>query len=116
MQNINLNEKDIYEAEIISEDVIDTRNINYQLGKTEILSMISDLIKIKEYPVLLDIPNLAGYLGVTEANARLLMSDPYFPIIKQGNRKFAIRSKIQDFLEEFQGQQMLYVNRGSKRK
>lgn len=39
------------------------------------------------------------------------MEDPYFPVIKQGNRKYAIKSMINDFLQEFRGQQMLFVNR-----
>ncbi len=112
MRNLNYEDQDVYEGEIIYDDVIDTENINYKLGKNEVLTLLSELIKVKEYPELLDIPNLSDYLGVTEYNARLLMEDPYFPVIKQGNRKYAIKSMINDFLQEFRGQQMLFVNRG----
>lgn len=49
MRNLNYEDQEVYEGEIIYDDVIDTENINYKLGRNEVLTLLSELIKVKEY-------------------------------------------------------------------
>lgn len=80
-----------------------------------LLNKLVEISKISAYPMLLSVADLSSYLGLSTSASRELMADPNFPIVKHGSRVFAIRDKIPEYLELYEGRQLTGERRSKKR-